>query len=513
MKINYTNIFCTLLFSFLFFSAKAQVISQLSFYSPLISIFDMKYTNNHLVVSQNGLLIFDVINPNTKPKLIAQIPYPGSVAYTLAVQGNYAYMALGNNGTFAVYDISDFNSPVLKGSVAIPATSFYVYGDLEPHGNYAYLSGFDSLYVLDVSNPSAPKLANAIVAAHTDFTGAEDMVIDNNALFVRTPFFIQVFDITNPVLPVAISTMPNSHPYNKSLSVDTVNHRIFSVWASALQDFTGYDAYSVTDSSAPAFLFSDSTNFGGGDFGISAYSYFDEVLFLSHGGGLNAFDVSNASHDFVTSFTGQDVPNATVSIQVKDSVLFNARGGGLEVLKYATTSEPVCTAPDRLKQQIDGTTAYLHWNKIENAVGYIIRYRAIGTNDWKIVASKDNTKRLNNLSQGTYYTWQVRTACDSSRHGLSDWSLYNIFHGGSANIQDPITFAPNPVHDLLHIHVKDLSLARAIITDLTGNSLIESKIDQQEKNISLLKLKTGIYLLNLVNKDGRVISVTKIYKE
>jgi hypothetical protein len=49
----------------------AQEISQLSFYSPLISTFDMKYTNDHLVVAQNGLLIFDVANPENKPKLVA----------------------------------------------------------------------------------------------------------------------------------------------------------------------------------------------------------------------------------------------------------------------------------------------------------------------------------------------------------------------------------------------------------------------------------------------------------
>ncbi len=114
------------------FSANTQIISQLSFHSPLISTFDMKYTNNHLVVSQNGLLVFDVSNPDAKPKKVAQVTYAGSTAYTVAVQGNYAYMAFGNNGIFAVYDISNFKSPVLKGSVAVPSVSFYGSGDLEP---------------------------------------------------------------------------------------------------------------------------------------------------------------------------------------------------------------------------------------------------------------------------------------------------------------------------------------------------------------------------------------------
>ena len=206
-----------------------------------------------------------------------------------------------------------------------------------------------------------------------------------------------------------INTIPHTHTYNKGLSVDTVNHWIFLPWLTVLQEFMGHDTYNVTDPLSPQFLFRDSTDFGGGDFGVSAYSYFDNVLFVSHGGGINAFDVSNSSHGFVTSFTGQDIPNSSVSIQVKDSVFFNARGGGLEVLKYSNTIEPVCVAPDKLKQQVTGTTAYLHWNKIEGAVGYIVRYRAIGTNDWKTVPSKNNVQKLTDLSPGTAYTWQVRT--------------------------------------------------------------------------------------------------------
>ena len=177
-----------LVFLLAFFQkSNAQTISQLSFYSPLINTFDMKYINNHLVVSQNGLLIFDVTDPTKKPGLVAQTSYPGSIAYSVAVQNNYAYLALGNNGIFAVYDISNFSSPVLSGSVAIPATSFYVAGDIEPHGNYVYVSGFDSLYVINVSNPATPFITRAIEVAHTLFIGAEDMVIESNSLFIKTP--------------------------------------------------------------------------------------------------------------------------------------------------------------------------------------------------------------------------------------------------------------------------------------------------------------------------------------
>ena len=255
MKINFT-LTCLLVCSVvLTVNLKAHVISQISFYQALYSTFDMKYTNNHLVVSQNGLLIFDVTDPTKKPQLVAQTSYPGSTARAIGVQNNYAYMAFGNNGIFAVYDISNFSAPVLKGSVAIPAASFYIYGDVEPHGNYVYLSGFDSLYVVDVSNPSSPSIANALPVAHNDFNGAESMAIESNSLFIKTPLSIQVYDITDAANPSLISSINYLHAYNNEIAADTVNHRIFLSWATALKDFTGFNAYDVSNPAEPKFLF------------------------------------------------------------------------------------------------------------------------------------------------------------------------------------------------------------------------------------------------------------------
>lgn len=64
MKTHLFKIYALLLLVVSGYATSAQKIVQLSFYSPLISTFDMDYTNNHLVVAQNGLLIFDVSNPS-----------------------------------------------------------------------------------------------------------------------------------------------------------------------------------------------------------------------------------------------------------------------------------------------------------------------------------------------------------------------------------------------------------------------------------------------------------------
>jgi hypothetical protein len=496
--------------SFFFFqNLNAQIISQLSFYSPLINTFDMKYTNNHLVVSQNGLLIFDVSNPENTPKLVAQTSYPGSTAYAVAVQNNYAYMAFGNNGILAVYDISNFSSPVLKGSVAIPALSFYVYGDIKLYGNYAYLSGFDSLYVVNIANPSAPVIANVIPVAHTDFTGAESMVIETNSLFVKTPFSIQVYDISAPASPSLISSINYLHAYNNQLAADTVNHRIFLSWATALKDFTGYDTYDVSDPFSATYLFSDSTTFSPGDFGVMDYSYFNNVLFTSTGGGINAFDVSS-SHHFVTAFSGEDIPNASVSIQVKDSVFFNARGGGIEVLKYSATPVPVCNAPEGLRQVVNGTTAYLYWKRATGAKSYVVAYREIGTNSWKNIPTRNNVETLSGLTPGKAYTWQVKSVCGINPLQISDWSLYNVFFVKNEGL---ISVSPNPATNFIHVHANDAAITQFIIADLSGRPLIKTKSSGAENTISITTLQTGSYILQALDKNNAVIATSKIFKQ
>ncbi len=314
-----------------FKTATSQTISQLSFFSPLISTFDMDYSNNHLYISQQFLIVFDV-SDSTDPEKVGQVLYPGNYAYQIAAENNHVYMAMGNNGIFAMYNVSEPTQPWMTGSVAIPATSFLLAGDVVPYGSRVFMAGFDSLYVIDVSDSSAPVVAHRQQITDIGFGGAGAMGIVDSALYISNENGMKVFDISNPDSPAFLTTIQNSHFSQKGLAVDTLGKRVFLPWRSTLATHAGYDALDVSNPSTPVYLFSDSTTFGGGDYGETAY--YNHVLFISEGGGVNAFDVSPFNHHFVTSFTGQDVPNASVALDVRDSVFYNARGGGFEILLY-----------------------------------------------------------------------------------------------------------------------------------------------------------------------------------
>lgn len=316
------------------YPVQAQQITELSFVTPLPSTFEIKYLRDHVLVSQNGLKVYDVSNPSN-PALVATRTYPGSVAQQLAAEGNRAYMSHGNNGIFAVYDITTIDSPSLLGTLAIPAITSLTVGDVVPHGSHVYVGGIDTVFVVDVSNGATPQLVGSIaVPGAGGFSSISAMVVEGTTLYVLSDL-LSAFDISSPAAPTLLTSIAGVHHNangRNGMAADTVGHRIFTPWAGTLRQDIGYDAYDVSNPAAPTFLYADSTTFANGDFGECAY--YRNTLLVSRGGGVLAFDVSAANHGLRTTFLGQNVPNATVSIVVRDSVFFNGRRGGIEVLQY-----------------------------------------------------------------------------------------------------------------------------------------------------------------------------------
>ncbi|MBA3647811.1 MAG: T9SS type A sorting domain-containing protein [Chitinophagales bacterium] len=498
-------------------ATNAQTIKQLSF-RPLTSTLEMKYIQNHLVVSQDGLLTFDVSNPNVTPILDAQVPYPGNTAYEVTAEGNLAYMADGNNGIFAVYNISNFNAPVLKGSVAIPATSFYISGDMEPHGNYVYITGVNSLFVMDVTNPSLPKQVNEVAVPNTGFGGAGEIGIDHNNLFVRADLGTNIYDISNPTAPVLISVISNKHANNDGLSTDTLRHRVFLPWLNASQEFIGYDAYDVTNPRAPQFLYADSTFFGSGNFGPSAYSYTNNVVYLASASSVKAFDASAQSHSYLTSFTGVDVSGSIITIDVKDSVFYVAKNNGLEVLKFTPGNVPLCSVTSGLiATNITSTSAVLNWFAVPGAQKYKVKYSEVGSNVETVVKSKDNKKKITGLSPATTYTFRVKTICGNNVK--SDYSAPSNFTTAVARLlsEDMISLQvfPNPMVDesAISISLNETTVISLELFNLEGKKVAtianETAIaGPHSYKLDKNSLGSGVYFLKLITPQTQI--TTKI---
>ncbi len=139
-----------------------------------------------------GTTGLSILDPGAlQPPLAANNGYLNDSVQDMAVQGQYAYLAVEPN-VLKVVDISDMAAPVLKGEAP---TSSKPQG-IAVSGSYACVSTSEKLQVFDVSVPTAPVLKGEVscppgpVAIWTHYA----------CLYSSNRFF--VIDLSDPVHPV-----------------------------------------------------------------------------------------------------------------------------------------------------------------------------------------------------------------------------------------------------------------------------------------------------------------------
>ena len=150
----------------------------------------------------HSLQVVDISDP-AQPGIVGAVAIPGNV-YGVAISGNYAYVTSGYGGALQVVDISDPAQPGIVGAVAIPELG--TVWDMAITGNYAYLAGSGvGLQVVDISVPAQPSLVGAMsIEVHV---GAA--AIAGNYAYMTGYDSLYVADFSNPAQPVNISIVGN----------------------------------------------------------------------------------------------------------------------------------------------------------------------------------------------------------------------------------------------------------------------------------------------------------------
>jgi hypothetical protein len=102
-----------------------------------------------------GLYIFDITNP-ANPVFVSRYSALFSQGYGLEAQGNYVYVA-DMNGGMEIIDVSDPANPYSTGYVFLPDVAWSVAVD----GNYAYTANYilGGVQTIDISDPTNPFIA------------------------------------------------------------------------------------------------------------------------------------------------------------------------------------------------------------------------------------------------------------------------------------------------------------------------------------------------------------------
>jgi hypothetical protein len=303
----------------------------------------------YLAGGNDGLSIVDIANPTTPRQVSRYQPAGYGSARNITLVGNYAYLA--DSSGLRIVNISDPNTPIEVGAY----TTNTAPEDVIVAGAYAYIAdGFNVLRVINISDPTNPvsigmlntpgqKYAIALAGSYVylaDGTGG-----------------LRVINVTNPATPIAIGAYYTSG--------DVVDIFVAGNYAYVVDSWYGIRILDVSTPAAPVEVGSLSST-GGSSINVSgSFAYVTYRTGLT--GGL-ILDVSNPAMPVeVTRYLPAVAINATT---VKGTTILAAEdSNGLATLGLMhPASGSVPTTGGVLTSYADGITYTFAANTFTNVV-------------------------------------------------------------------------------------------------------------------------------------------------
>ncbi|GAA6622056.1 DUF4347 domain-containing protein [Scytonema sp. NUACC26] len=164
---------------------------------------DIAIKDNYAYVAGgiSGLQIFD-IGDSTKLTVKGKYQNAKGSIKNVTVKGNYAYVLSESSliSTLQIIDITNPDSPVLKGSYNTSSTAF----EVKVEGNYAYIAGgYSGMQIIDVSDVTKPTFKGSFDTSYNVFGVS---LVGNLVYIADGNMGVQVLDVSNPVDPKSVGT-------------------------------------------------------------------------------------------------------------------------------------------------------------------------------------------------------------------------------------------------------------------------------------------------------------------
>jgi putative ubiquitin-RnfH superfamily antitoxin RatB of RatAB toxin-antitoxin module len=165
-------------------------------------------TNNFYFndVNRGYLDIVDITNPSS-PRRVGSYTNAGGSGGDIAIEGNYAYIAVNNYNSGSGYlEIVDIRNPASPKLVGIYPAGGSV-KDVAIANNYAYIAvnnyigSYNNLEIVDVNNPSSPTLVGSYITDYSQDT-LQDIAVDGNYVYVTGQYSgLRIINISDPSSP------------------------------------------------------------------------------------------------------------------------------------------------------------------------------------------------------------------------------------------------------------------------------------------------------------------------
>ena len=98
-----------------------------------------------------------------------------------------------------------------------------------------------------------------------------------------------------------------------------------------------------------------------------------------------------------------------------------------DIEQFTTLMGSSCGTPTNLAATPASDNAMVSWNAAAGVDHYLLKYREVGTNNWKVLRPATNSATITGLSASTDYQWTVRTYCDAAETVQSPYADFQTF--------------------------------------------------------------------------------------
>jgi hypothetical protein len=282
-------------------------------------------TGNFYLQGSDGLVIFD-ISQSSRPAQTGRVDIDGHVT-GIAVRDNFVYAAglTVSGGVLSIIDISNKAQPHIVGQCYMSSAC-----DVKLDGNYAYIAdGEECLRVIDISNPAQPALV-ASCKPDDSYIYAHHITISNGIAYLTDEQFKKIYfiDINLPNSPVLLNTYNSPDDTREIVVRDN-----YAYLANGDAGLTIIDVSNPCEPSAVAVCDTPGSAYGialSGDYAIVS----DAISGNSYFGRVNLIDIYDPCYPFLVS--SYQTGRYAYRLSVQDNLAYVVnRERGFDVIDFS----------------------------------------------------------------------------------------------------------------------------------------------------------------------------------
>lgn len=201
-----------------------------------------------------------------------------------------------------------------------------------------------------------------------------------------------------------------------------------------------------------------------------------------------------------------------------------AKCGAQTAATYSDTAsvwtKKYCPKPTNLMSTPAATSATVSWDDM-GADSYKLRFREVGTANWRYRNTTLTTAQVGVLTPSTQYEWQIRAICNSGGNrrytALENFSTPSVRLSPSESISQ-FNLYPNPTTGSINVQFElDTEAAMSIeVKDMSGRLVARNSNSGStgfnQMNMELTDLPMGVYVLQLFTEDRQSIVTERVIK-